>query len=130
MIDLFSSDAVSALANLKELLFAPAAGGLFWLIMRMRNSRVVEESADAEGSVRLTLSDGTSISVPSKTLRLYRSVTIRQRAQMSSSLSATRASTRCMSGPPQIVRRLSRWGPPTFHRSMSSRNRNHCSTRS
>lgn len=82
MRDLFSGDSASALANLKDLVLLPAAGGLFWLIRTIRKRRIAREDHGAAGdTVRLVLEDGETIEVPDATLRLYRSIRIRKRVR-------------------------------------------------
>ena len=79
---LFGSDPVEALANLKELIIGPATYGLFRLVKWARGRRTVSEEPSPEpGQVRLTLDDGTTIEIPSDAARLYRNVEIRQRAR-------------------------------------------------
>lgn len=80
-IDLFGSDPVEALANLKELVIAPGAG-LFWYIARKRGRSVArQEDAIEPGKVRLTLDDDTVLEVPTDVLALHGSVEVRRKAR-------------------------------------------------
>jgi hypothetical protein len=80
VVELFSSDAITALVNLKELLFT-TGGGLLGLIAWIRRRRVVNlGNAPQPGFVTVTMEDGTSITVPEQTWRLYRRVEIRRTA--------------------------------------------------
>jgi hypothetical protein len=78
VVDMFSSESATALANLKELLLVPSAGGVIWVIKGIRGRRVVDQKPGLDGTVTLTLNDGTTLSVPLATLGLYRDVSIRQ----------------------------------------------------
>lgn len=86
LVDIFGSDPVTALVNLKELIVGgtAAGGGLFWLIKKLRGQSVaVEEGRDEppSGNVRLTLNDGTTLEAPAEVWTLYRRVTIRRKAR-------------------------------------------------
>lgn len=79
-VDLFSSDPVEALNNIKELIIAPGAG-LFWYIKSKRNRKVAHrEDAPESGQVRLTLDDGTLLEVPADVLALHGNVEVRRQA--------------------------------------------------
>lgn len=77
--DLFTSDGVTALANLFTLVLGGA--GLFEIIRKIRNRRIVAEEALTTGLIRLTLDDGESIEVPAEVVAFYRHQPIRARTQ-------------------------------------------------
>lgn len=81
LVDMFSSDPVTAIINLKELIVGSGIG-LFWIIKKLRGRRVVDEQPAPEpGHTRITLDDGTTIDVPAGTAALYRSTQARQHAR-------------------------------------------------
>lgn len=83
IVDIFGSDAASALVNLKELIIG-GSFGLFWLIKRLKGRSVVETQepvAPGEGQIRLTLDDGTKLEIPAEVLALYQNVQVRKRAR-------------------------------------------------
>jgi hypothetical protein len=78
VVNMFSSDGVTALVNLKELLIAPSIG-IFWFVKRMRGRSIrQQQQTEQAGITRLILDDETSIELPNETLRLYQSVTVRK----------------------------------------------------
>jgi len=78
--DLFSSDDVTALVNLQNLVLG--SGGLFALIKFLRGQRPpATEDTPHPGHVRITQPDGTVIEVPTDVLRLYNNVPIRKAAR-------------------------------------------------
>ena len=82
VIDIFSGDGVSAIVNLKELIIG--GGGLFWLIKTLRGRRISSRSDSPRpgpGEVVIVLDDGTELRVPSDTIQLYQSVSIRRKAR-------------------------------------------------
>jgi hypothetical protein len=82
IVDLFSSDAATAILQFKELIIGSGIG-LFALIkwLRGRSTLVEQTTGDDPSYVRVTAQDGTSIEVPSKVLDLYGSATIRRNAR-------------------------------------------------
>jgi hypothetical protein len=81
-VDLFGSDPVTALANLKTLIAGGAGFSLFGLIKYLRGRRVEREvPAQTSGNVKLTLNDGTAIEIPTEVAKLYRRITIRRKAR-------------------------------------------------
>lgn len=79
IVDFLTSDQVNALINLREMVIA-GGGGLFWLIQTVRKRRIASQR-EQRGSVELTFSDGTQITVPAGVLSLYRNARIRKRAR-------------------------------------------------
>lgn len=78
--DLFSGDEVTALVNFKDLIIG-GAFGLFWLVRFIRRRRITNREPVGDGNVRVTLTDGTSVEIPARTLDLYGSVRVRQSAR-------------------------------------------------
>lgn len=78
LIDLFSGDAADALSNLKELLLAPSAVGLIWLIKRLRGRSIRRRDPQPDGTIRLVLDDETSLDVPAGTMQLHQRLTVRK----------------------------------------------------
>jgi hypothetical protein len=80
LVELFGSDAVSAIVNLKEVIAGGA--GIFWLIKRLGSRRIrAEEPTPGPGRVRLTLDDGSTVEVSSDVVKTYRNVRVRKRAR-------------------------------------------------
>lgn len=77
LIDAFSGDSATALANLIAIVGAPS--GVIALIVKIRGRKVSSVQPGAPGQVTITLEDGESISFPADTLRVYRSVKVRRR---------------------------------------------------
>ena len=80
LVDIFGSDGAAALANLRDLVIS--GGGLFWLIKRLKDRKVVSQDHDAHpGHVILTLDDQSSLEIPADTVTLYKSVEAREKAK-------------------------------------------------
>lgn len=80
LVELFSSDDAAALAHIKELIFGSTAG-LFFLIRWLRGRRVKAQEQIPPRSVKLTLDDNTSMTVPNEVLRLYQRPNIQRNAR-------------------------------------------------
>jgi hypothetical protein len=80
-VDIFSSDATSALANLFQLV--GGGYGLFALIRQLRGRRIAKvlDKGDAGTDVELVLDDGEIITVPVHVLAIYRNAAVRKRAR-------------------------------------------------
>jgi hypothetical protein len=79
--DFFSSDDVTALVNLQNLVLG--SGGLFALTVFLRG-RVLGKNANAgvqPGHIHITLPNGSEIDVPAEVLELYDSIRIRRAAR-------------------------------------------------
>jgi hypothetical protein len=81
--DMFGSEDVTALVNLKTLVAGGlGVGSLFGLIKWLKGRRVVREEPTLEpGTVRITVDDETSVEIPSDVAKLYRRITIRRKAR-------------------------------------------------
>ncbi len=79
LVDIFGSDAMNALMNLKE--FVIGGAGVFWLIQRVARGRGVRAENPIQGHVRLTLNDGTTLEIPSEVWLMYKRVSIRRKAR-------------------------------------------------
>lgn len=79
IVHLFSSNPITALVNIKELVIG---GGfsLFGLTKALRRKRIekVDESHVESGHVRLTLENGTVLEIPAEVWALYRNVRVRR----------------------------------------------------
>lgn len=84
-VDLFSSDEVDALTNLKALILGGGGTvtvGVLMLIRQLRNRDVQkQEPGPSQGHITLTLSDGTKLEIPNEVWLLYRNREIRQSAR-------------------------------------------------
>jgi hypothetical protein len=79
-VDMFGSDAVTALVNLKTLI-AGGAISVFGLIKTFRGRAIQkEERASTPGHVRVTV-DETTIEIPADLAKLYRRISIRKKAR-------------------------------------------------
>jgi hypothetical protein len=78
-VDMFSSDPVTAVVNLRELVIGSTVG-LFALIKRLRGRHVAARNPVPDG-VQLVLEDGTTLIVPAATDRLAQNVTVRHRTR-------------------------------------------------
>jgi len=82
VVGLLSGESVTAVLNLKELIITGAvgAGGLLWLIRKLRG-KVPDRIEDlGDGRVRITINSET-FEVPMKLLRLYQDLAVRAAAQ-------------------------------------------------
>ena len=80
VIDIFSSDGGSALANLLQ--YVGGATGLFAFIKWVRGRRIKGRSLPKQGMVRITLEDGTVLEWPVATLELFDSLSIRRKTRV------------------------------------------------
>jgi hypothetical protein len=80
IVQLFSSDAATALLQLKEYILLPGAG-VFWLIRRMRGRKAKAQQQLEPGRVRLVLDDETSLEIPAAVWALYQSVEVQKNAR-------------------------------------------------
>ncbi|MDQ1437621.1 MAG: hypothetical protein QOK43_1250 [Acidimicrobiaceae bacterium] len=80
VIDMFSGDPATALANLKELVIGTGVG-LFLVIKKLHNRRIARQERLQSGWVRLVFDDGEVFEVPENALRLYGSNQIRRRVR-------------------------------------------------
>ncbi len=78
--DLFTSESISALVNLKELVLAPTVG-LLALIKRSHGKRIRSRENALPGRIKLTFEDGEALEVPSEVVRLYDRPTVRRSAR-------------------------------------------------
>lgn len=79
-VNLFSSDGVTAIANLRDMVILGGAG-VFWLIQTVRGRGIVGHENVDQGMVRLTLADGTTIEVPVGAWELFKNVEVRKQAR-------------------------------------------------
>ncbi len=80
LVDIFGSDGATALANLQG--FVIGGSGLFWLIKRLKDRKVVSQDHHAYPKhVILTLDDQSSLKIPADTVTLYKSVEAREKAK-------------------------------------------------
>jgi hypothetical protein len=81
LVNVFGSPGASALTNLRD--FVLTAGGLFWLIKRLKGRKIAfrENTPTDPGTITLTLDDQTKLEVPAEVLTLYRSIEIRKQAR-------------------------------------------------
>ena len=80
IVDLFSSDAVESLLNLKELVIGTGVG-LFALMKKLRTRRITHREPLDSGRIRITFDDGTTVEVPAAVLELYGSVEVRKQVR-------------------------------------------------
>jgi hypothetical protein len=80
LVNIFSSEELSALTNLKEVVIGPGVG-LFYAIKTLRGARVKELPAPSPGTVKLQVDESTSLEMPSDTWELYKSVEVRKAAR-------------------------------------------------
>jgi hypothetical protein len=79
-VDLFSSNSVTALVNLTEVVIGSM--GLFQLIRMLRGRQIKEQlEAPTAGHIELTLDDGETLEIPARVLDLYKSLDARKNAQ-------------------------------------------------
>jgi hypothetical protein len=76
IISILSGDAATAGANL--LAYVTAFGGLIALIKKAATRKIKANKVLKSGDVRLTFDDGTELTIPSETLRAYKSVEVRR----------------------------------------------------
>jgi hypothetical protein len=80
-VDLFGSDPVTALVNLKTLIVGGGGFSLFGLIRLLRGRQIErEEASSTPGYVRITVED-TSIEIPAEVATMYRRISIRRKAR-------------------------------------------------
>lgn len=81
-IDFYSSDNITALANLQNLILGSTVG-LFAVLRRIGHRRIdrEEESAPTPGQLKVTLDDGTSIEMPVEVARMVRRISIRRKVR-------------------------------------------------
>lgn len=80
IVDIFGSDGVTAILNLKEIVLGGL--GLFGLIKLLRGKTIVKQEPSPEpGHIRCTFNDGTVVDVPAEVLDLYKNVSIRKHAR-------------------------------------------------
>jgi len=80
IVQIFSSDAASALLQLKEYIIL-GGGGLFWLVRRLHGRKIEAAAENEPGRITLTLDDDTSIDIPTQVWELYQSVEVRKNAK-------------------------------------------------
>lgn len=81
VVDTFSSDEVTALLQLKDVLLlgGSGVGGVFWLYKKLRGRRVVEQEPQQDGQViQLKLADGGSVEAPADTIKLGQTFSVRR----------------------------------------------------
>ena len=79
-VDMFSGDAATAVANLFQIV--GGTYGLLWFLKTLAKRKILRsDPSPRQGSIRITLEDGTTIDVPSETLRLYSSINARRNAR-------------------------------------------------
>lgn len=79
ILSLLTSRPVTALVDLQALLFG--TGGLFWLILKIKNAVIERKEALPSGMIRLTLDDGTVIEGKADAVALYERQSARQSAE-------------------------------------------------
>jgi hypothetical protein len=80
VMQLLSGKTVTALANLQAIVFG-TAGGLFWLITKIRGRAIVSKDQLPSGNVRVTLADGTTIEGMAEAVALYERQSARESAR-------------------------------------------------
>jgi hypothetical protein len=78
-VDMFGSDAATAIVNLKEAVVG--ASGLFALLLHLKGRRVASTKHVDAGTVKLTLDDETTFEASPQALELYQSIEIRKRVR-------------------------------------------------
>ncbi len=82
IIAFFSGNEVTAADNILSIIFGggSVAGGLFWLIKKLKGGMVDRVEETSQGMVRLEFQNET-IEIPAALLRLYQDIGVRQAAQ-------------------------------------------------
>jgi len=79
VVDLFNSDAASALANLMGIV--GGGWGLF-AVAKVIGRRLIKRHEEVEpGQIKLTLDDGDTVEIPAEVFDLYRNVQVRKKAR-------------------------------------------------